>query len=437
LALLSTVIDGRIEYPVVWDEALTDIEPERLRAAGRLLAELAAGGRQVILLTHRADVAAILAECGATTAPLSLTGPADIASASPAALGEDPPGPEPTARPLVRIHPATPLWLRVDSPLHELPSLGPQTARQLRRMGLDDVGDLIALDLSNCTFLLSESRLTADQVRLWQAEAELLCCVPDLTGRDAQLLVGCGVLAPAELASAKPDQLVARIDRLRGGETTRWLPYVGVWPRAETVRTWIHAARRAESLESVFAAAVRTGRPARRWPSPFEREALRVAGRLTEEDSSAESSGRPDRRLRRDCAVVEAPAIGPKTARLLERLGITTIGDLLACDPEATARRLRHPRITADVLVTWQRQTGLMCSIPGLRSGDALVLAACGMHEAGDLRRISASALWALVEPFVKSSEGRRLLRSAPPPTAEDVARWVQAAHDESASRAA
>jgi hypothetical protein len=309
-------------------------------------------------------------------------------------------------------------------------------ARQLRRMGLLDVGDLIALDLSKCTFLLSESRLTAEQVRLWQAEAELLCCVPDLTGRDAQLLVSSGLLTPAELAAANVEELAVRIDRLRGGEATRWLPYVGVWPRAETVRSWIHAARRARPLAMVFAAAASAGRPPRRWPSRIEREAVRLAG-MNATGESPERPDRPDIRLRPDSPVVDAPSIGPRTARLLERIGIVTIGNLLTCDAAATARRLHHPRITADVLVTWQRQSGLMCSIPGLRCGDAQVLVACGIHQPADLRRISASALSAVVGPYVKSEEGRRLLRSASPPTADDVARWVAAAQDDTLSRAA
>jgi hypothetical protein len=309
-------------------------------------------------------------------------------------------------------------------------------ARQLRRMGLVDVGDLIALDLSKCPFLLSESRLTAEQVRLWQAEAELLCCVPDLTGRDVQLLVSCGLLAPGELAAANADELAVRIDRLRGGDVTRWRPYVGVWPRAETVRSWIHAARRARPLVEVFAAAAGAGRSPRRWPSRLEREAACVARTIPAGDE-AERPARADVRLRPDSPVVDAPSIGPKTARLLERIGIVSIGNLLTCDAEATARRLHHPRITADVLVTWQRQSALMCSIPGLRCGDAQVLVACGIHQPADLRRISASALSAIVGPYVESAEGRRVLRSAAPPTADDVARWVESAQDEGMSRAA
>jgi hypothetical protein len=436
LALLTAAARSGSELPVVWDDALTETDPERIRAAGRLLAEFARHGRQLILLTGRERVAALLAECGATVhQPVRTGAPAAESEATTPQFSDDSPcEPDPAAAPLVRIHPAEPHWLRADSSLNELPSLGTQMARQLRRMGLLDVGDLIALDLSKCTFLLSESRLTAEQVRLWQVEAELLCCVPDLTGRDAQLLVSCGLLTPAELAAANVDELVVRIDRLRGGETTRWLPYVGVWPRAGTVRSWIQAARHARPLAMVFAAAA--GRAPRRWPGRIEREAMRLAG-TSAAGEPPERPARPDIRLRPDGPVVDAPSIGPRTARLLERIGIVTIGNLLACDAEATARRLRHPRITAEVLVTWQRQSALMCSLPGLRCGDAQVLVACGIHQPADLRRISASALSAIVGPYVKSEEGRRLLRSASPPTADDVARWVEAAQDDAILRAA
>jgi hypothetical protein len=403
-----------------------------------VLADFVRNGQQLILLTSRPDVAETLAECGATrhdVVPQPLPS-VNSPEASPPHESADSPD-DPAAEPLVRVHPSEPHWLRADSSLNELPSLGPQMARQLRRMGLVDVGDLIALDLSRCQFLLSESRLTADQVRLWQAEAVLLCCVPDLTGRDAQLLVSCGVLTPAELAAAGVDELALRIDRLRGGDTCRWHSWVGVWPGAETVRSWVHAARRARPLEAVFSASAGARRQLFRSAQPQGPASPSAADGSPGLQSSPFGPDPQGRRLRSDSPVVDAPSIGHKTARLLQRIGIVTIGDLLACDAEATARRLRHPRLTADVLTAWQRQAALMCAIPDLRGGDAQVLVECGIHRPADLLRISASALYATVGPFVETVEGRRLLRAASPPTAEDVARWVESAQSGGLSRAA
>ena len=439
LALLSSMARAGIELPAVWDEVLGDSDMECVRRAGTRLAESAQGRQQIILLTSRADVAAVLAECGATKHQLAQQ-PAPAAEPEEASRpleSRHSPDQDPPAEPLVRIHPAAPHWLTADSSLNELPSLGPQMARQLRRMGLVDVGDLIALDLSRCQFLLSESRLTAEQVRLWQAEAVLLCCVPDMTGRDAQLLVSCGLLAPAELAAANADELTLRIDRLRGGESTRWRPYSGVWPRAETVRSWIHAARRARPLEALLAGVDGSRRRPRRLAAQSDPGGAPSAEMPSGSDRACDHPAPPGFRLRPESPVVDAPSIGHKTARLLQRIGIMTIGDLLVCDAEVTARRIRHPRITADVLVTWQRQAALMCAIHELRCGDAQVLVACCIHQPADLLRISASALYAIVGPFVETIEGRRLLRSATPPTAEDVARWVESAQEGGLSRAA
>jgi hypothetical protein len=85
----------------------------------------------------------------------------------------------------------------------------------------------------------------------------------------------------------------------------------------------------------------------------------------------------------------------------------------------------------------WQRQARLMCCVPGLRGHDAQVLVACGITEAADLRRISPSALYAMVRPFLETDEGRRALRSARTPDLAEVTAWVEAAQRTRALRAA
>jgi hypothetical protein len=118
-------------------------------------------------------------------------------------------------------------------------------------------------------------------------------------------------------------------------------------------------------------------------------------------------------------------------------VGIATVRDLLTCNAEQTAARLKRRRITAETIVTWQQQAGLMCSVPDLRCADAIVLVACGINGPLDLRRISASALHATLEPFIASASGQRLLRGATPPTFEDMSRWIDTVEESRVRRAA
>jgi hypothetical protein len=444
LALVAAARRCGLARPVVWNGLLREYADDDVRAAGRLLSATAGQGVQIVLITDQEHLAVLLGESGAIVHVLPET-----ESSSPIA-DEDVPVPQledsPTSPscdfssdpfgevpPPVRVHPAPPHWLAADRGLQEVPSVGPQTARQLRHMGLFDVGDLLTLDLSSSRFLLSELRLTGEQVRLWQAEAELLCRVPGLTGRDAQLLVSCGILTADELASFGAAELALRIDRLRGGASTRWLPEVGIWPRRETVQGWIHAARRARSLDSVLSEGDHWGVRGRSRRSLVPRASCMTG--LKSQEAWPLEQARPF--LDRDSPLVDAPSIGQKTAKLLQRIGIVSTSDLLSCDPEATASRLRHPRLTSDMLRAWQRQVALLCSIPGLRPSDARLLVACGIHGRHDLQRIAPSTLFAVLDPVLRTAEGQQLLRGDPPPTLADAARWIAASLRAAVPRAA
>lgn len=444
LALVAAARQCSSPPPVVWRDLPAGGSDEDTLVAGRLLSATAGLGVQVVIVTDRRRVAELLAECGGLVHELpeieDCRPPAGEAivvqeledsRASPAPGDavehlEEVPSP-------VRVHPAAPHWLTADRGLQEVPSIGPQMARRLRGMGVFDVGDLLTLNLADSRFLLSELQLTADQVRLWQAEAELLCRVPDLTGRDAQLLVCCGILTVEELAGHSASDLALRIDRLRGGAATRWLPEVGVWPRRETVLCWIHAARRARHLETALSEGDHWGIRRRRQ----RRVATRTLTTAASGPGPAVRQEHDSPPLDRDSPLADAPSIGRKTAKLLERIGVVSVADLLTCDAAATAARLRHPRLSVERLRTWQRQTALLCTVPGLRPSDARLLVACGVHGREDLQRIAPSTLFAVLGPVLRTPEGQRLLRGDPPPTPADAARWIEASHRAAVPRAA
>ncbi|QDT35827.1 hypothetical protein Pan189_01800 [Stratiformator vulcanicus] len=141
-------------------------------------------------------------------------------------------------------------------------------------------------------------------------------------------------------------------------------------------------------------------------------------------DASGESDG-PKFYLDRNCPVVDAPSIGPKTASRLEGVGIRTVADLLGANATGVAARLGVTYITAEVFRDWQRQARLCCQIPNLRGHDSQILVACGVTDPTDLVALDAEELFELVAPFCESEEGQRILRSGKSPTVEEVGDWI------------
>jgi hypothetical protein len=128
-----------------------------------------------------------------------------------------------------------------------------------------------------------------------------------------------------------------------------------------------------------------------------------------------------------DAPVVQAPSIGPRTAKQLEAAGVKTIADLLAMRPEEAAQiDARH--ISAQTVRNWQAQALLACTVPGLKSREAQALAACGVSDADSLAQMDAVALCDGVAQWGLSEEGQRAWGNAPAPTEDDVATWIERA---------
>ncbi len=128
-----------------------------------------------------------------------------------------------------------------------------------------------------------------------------------------------------------------------------------------------------------------------------------------------------------EAPVEKAPSIGPKTAKRLESLGVRTVADLLALQPEKSAA-LEARHITAQVVRDWQAQATLACTVPGLRSREAQALVACGVRDANELAEANASELTEDIANWGLSEEGQRAWGNAPAPSELDVADWIELA---------
>jgi hypothetical protein len=146
----------------------------------------------------------------------------------------------------------------------------------------------------------------------------------------------------------------------------------------------------------------------------------------------AESDDEPRRMasITRDDPVVDAPSIGRKTAKQLAKAGITTIGDLLDCDPDMVELELNVRHITSEAIRIWQDQTQLMMDVPGLRVHDAQLLVGAGITTREDLANASARTIFELAMEFLATPEGERVLRDDQVLHEDEVEEWIEMAQD-------
>ncbi|MEZ6134173.1 MAG: DUF4332 domain-containing protein [Pirellulaceae bacterium] len=126
--------------------------------------------------------------------------------------------------------------------------------------------------------------------------------------------------------------------------------------------------------------------------------------------------------------LVDAPSIGPKTAKRFQKIGIQTIGQFLAADPVTMVAKLETRWITRQLLEEWQAQARLVCEVQALCGYKAQLLVAAGCYSTAHLASSSLAALSVRIEEISDSSEGKRILRSSPTPGIDQVAEWITCA---------
>ncbi|TWT90249.1 hypothetical protein Mal64_06330 [Pseudobythopirellula maris] len=145
--------------------------------------------------------------------------------------------------------PAAPkYYLETTSPVVDAPSIGPKTAEMLQRAGVRTVAELLEADAERLAGEIDSKRVDAATVVAWQHQAHLVCCVPELRGHDAQVLVGCGFTTVDGIASMKPAELLEFVEpfcetsegerALRGAQK----------PDLDEVTGWIRSARRGRAV---------------------------------------------------------------------------------------------------------------------------------------------------------------------------------------------
>ncbi|MEZ6065082.1 MAG: DUF4332 domain-containing protein [Planctomycetaceae bacterium] len=138
-----------------------------------------------------------------------------------------------------------------------------------------------------------------------------------------------------------------------------------------------------------------------------------------------------------DDPIVDAPSIGPKTAKRLQQVGISCVSMLLEYSAADVVALLEVDTITVEDVLAWQQQARLMCQVPGLRGHDVQMLVACGITDPEQLAGMNGKQLHQQVTRFVATPTARRLMRNPQAPDANEVRNWITWAADSRPLRAA
>lgn len=89
----------------------------------------------------------------------------------------------------------------------DAPSIGKRTARHLRRVRVNTIGDLLNADPMDLAERLNQRHITAQAITDWQDQTRLKMALPSLRVHDVQILVGTGIRSIEDLRSASATAL--------------------------------------------------------------------------------------------------------------------------------------------------------------------------------------------------------------------------------------
>lgn len=192
-------------------------------AKPRVTKKVKAAKAKVEAVAEAAVVAPVKAVARPKTAPKA---PSTAAPPAPAATTP--------AQPQVRLN--------RDSDIVDAPSIGPKTAGRLGLIGVKTVGDLLAVTPEDAAHRIKAGHINAGIIKDWQAQAVLACTIPDLSGTNAQILVGAGIYSVDDLAAIDLDTLVDAVELFATSNEGERLLRDGARPDRERLMGWIEAA---------------------------------------------------------------------------------------------------------------------------------------------------------------------------------------------------
>ncbi len=458
LALVAAYYRRGVELPLILNDVFVNIDSGRAQATAMLLEEFSSRGHQVILFTRHEHVLQLFPNSRGRRFKLQQRGRTVETPRVPKPHLDRVPHPDARrattssfSRPAERTYDWVAHWesiargrterddsdevttptprqtLSEDTTLSQIDSFDPELAARLKEINVHTVRMLLNLDPEDGEERLRQFGISAATIHRCQSELTLQYYV-GLTASDASLLVACGIDDPQELAYIDVSELHRRIEQYLARE--EHLGRFGAITRYERSRLsrWIQSAR-----QSRFRRGQQSRRPVGHWRSAItpltqrtEVPTTSTANRRAEEEDE-ESTTEPRRFfLELSDPIVDAPSIGPKTAERFHAIGANTVVDLLDLDPDEAAEKINYRRISSELIQQWQLQTQLVCRVPNLRGHDAQILVACGFIDPAQVAEAEPRQLHDKVKRFVRTGEGKRILRNGKKPDLAEVTAWIR-----------
>ncbi len=359
--------------------------------------------------------------------------------------------------------------LSLDDSISRLSFLNQSQRHQLNSHGVTNIGQFLKIG-DRTTHISRQMNISPAQLMRWQSAARLSYRVPGIRQSDAETLAMAGIDSAESLASTTPRELQRRITWVRSLRHSSDRTFEDR-PDNEQFRRWIRSARYARPLAKEYRRSRRRNRSSNQSHNhtsrdhSFRNRRSTAANRQQTEQrntstsrqsfsrqtnirptiakptqdrtatipkvnssQNSESQYEVDLRyhLSQSAAVVDAPSIGPKTAKRLARAKIKTVADLLNADPETVAKKANVSSIKPETIREWQAQAKLACCIPEIRGHDAQFLVACRVDNATKLSPYNPSDLFRIINPFAKSKAGKRIARSGKLPDLAEVTDWIE-----------
>ncbi len=389
-----------------------------------MLHDFASSGRQVLLVTTSRAAIDRLRAVGQPILAMQHAEPMQPTKPAPRVALEILDKADPQPAKTITLHANDFFALGLEDPIERFRVFGDDTAQVFNAIGIRTIGEFLDAEAEALSTAMDRTGISHPIVELWQIHVAMLVYVPNLTLDGAQLLTGAGIENIDQLASSDAEHLYRSIceylDSPRGVRHRSQRAGIDVGQ----VQTWIADARRERDRWHSSRYAHRSQKRTRHQDGP--RRSSRGGTTNGKRPNADRKRKRPLKfRLSRTSPVVDAPSIGPKTAKRLAKVGVATVDELLTADAGELAASLRMKHITAETVVAWQHQAQLMCRVPELLVRDTQILVGCGFATPEDIAAAEVADLYEFAKSYTSTAEGTRVLRGSDPPDLARATKWV------------
>lgn len=113
--------------------------------------------------------------------------------------------------------------------------------------------------------------------------------------------------------------------------------------------------------------------------------------------------------------------LGPRAAGRLATVGVRTVKDLLAVQPQTAADQ----QFSVETIAAWQREARLLVGVPELSSDAARVLAAIEVASAERLARSTPTELIAKIEALWRDALPESWVAKKTKPSTAEICAWI------------